>query len=238
MEHGQRRRLPVRFDKAMVVLTSGPRMGDVLALDYRDDGVAPDEQAGDRRYTNHFVPSQHEELAQASAARIEVYVEVEGMKRRFLRDFTWAPRPVLEVMSVRDAVEGGALVATLSCDVFEDGLYTVYGNLFGSDGKTPIAAARRSYPLAAGHRSVKLVFFGKVLTDRGIDGPYVVKDVHGVKRQGAEEYNNVWWSWEGEHRTRGYSAGDFSDAPWDDPERRARLAAFERVIADQERRDH
>jgi hypothetical protein len=235
MEEGKRRNLPVRFAKATVVLTSGPRMGDALALEYRDDGVAPDRQAGDLRYSNRFVPSQHEELAQASAARIEVYVEVGGLQRRFLRDFSWAPRPVLEVVGERDAIESGSLVATLECDVFEDGLYTVYGNLFASDGKTPLGMSKKSYPLAAGRQTVKLVFFGKVLADQKVDGPYVLKDIHGLKRQGPDDANNLWWSHDAVYRTRAYAAGDFSGAAWDDPERRERLAAFERVIAEMER---
>src|SRR5258707_7198633 len=122
--------MPLLFEKATVVITSEPKMGDAFALEFRDDGIASDVQASDLRFTNRFVPSEHEELAQASSARIEVYVDVGGLKRRFLRDFTWAPRPVLEVVGEHDAIEDGSLVAALDCDVFEDGLYTVYGNLF------------------------------------------------------------------------------------------------------------
>jgi hypothetical protein len=234
LEDGKRTNLPVRFEKASVVITSGPRQGDAFDLAYRDDGTGGDRVAGDHRYTNRFVPSEHDELSQASSARIEAYVEVDGQRRRFLRDFVWAPRPVLEVVAVRDAIEDGSLVATLDCEVFEDGLYTVYGNLFAADGTTPLATSKRSYPLKAGRQKVDLVFFGKVLNDQQVDGPYVLKDIHGLRRMGEDEYNNVWWQHGGSHRTRSYASTDFSGDEWDDPEKRERLAAFERVIAEAE----
>jgi hypothetical protein len=234
MEHGQKKLLPFRFEMATVVLTSGPRQGNAFDLVYRDDGTGGDRQAGDLVHTNSFVPSERDELSQASSARIEVYVDIGGLKRRFLRDFVWAPRPVLEVVGVQDALEDGSLVATLDCEVFEDGLYTVYGNLFAADGVTPLATSKRSYPLRAGRQQVELVFFGKVLFDQQVDGPYLLKDLHGLKRMGEDEYNNVWWQHPGTHRTRGYAADDFSGEEWNDPERRERLANFERVIAEAE----
>jgi hypothetical protein len=234
VEHGERTNLPIRFEKASVVITSGPQQGDAFDLVYRDDGTGGDAVAGDHRYSNRFVPSEHDELSQASSARIEAYVEVGGQRRRFLRDFVWAPRPVLEVVAVRDRIQDGSLVATLDCEVFEDGLYTAYGNLFAADGTTPLATSKRSYPLKAGRQQVDLVFFGKVLSDQQVDGPYVLKDVHGLRRMGADEHNNVWWQHGGTHRTRAYAAADFSSAEWDDPEKRERLATFERVIAEAE----
>jgi hypothetical protein len=235
LEDGQRKNLPVRFEMASVVITSGPAQGDAFDLVYRDDGADGDPIAGDLRYTNRFVPSEQGELQQASSARIEAYVEVGGQRRRFLRDFVWAPRPVLEVVAIRDGIDDGSLVATLDCEVFEDGLYTFYGNLFAADGTTPIATSKRTYPLEAGRRKVKLVFFGKVINDQEVDGPYVLKDVHGLRRMGDDEYNNVWWQHAGAHRTRSYASTDFSGDEWDDPEKRERLATFERVIAEAER---
>jgi hypothetical protein len=236
MENGRKKPLPVRFERAAVVLTSGPNQGDVFELTYHDDGLAPDAQAGDFRYSNRFVPSERKELATASSARVEAIVEVDGHQRRFLRDFTWAPRDVLKVVGEHDAIVDGSLVATLDCQVLEDGLYTVYGNLFAADGTTPIATSKKSYPLKAGRQTVKLVFFGKVLNDQQVDGPYVLKDVHGLKRMGDAEYNNVWWQHVGEYRTHAYASADFSGDEWNDPERTERLATFERVIHEMETR--
>jgi hypothetical protein len=236
MENGKKKNLPVRFERAAVVLTSGPHQGDVFDLDYHDDGLAPDQQAGDFRYSNRFVPSERKELATASSARVEAIVVVDGQQRRFLRDFTWAPRDVLKVLGEHDAMRDGSLVATLDCQVLEDGLYTFYGNLFAADGTTPVATSKKSYPLTAGRQRVELVFFGKVLNDQQVDGPYVLKDVHGLKRMGEGEYNNVWWQHPGEFRTRSYASADFSGDEWNDPERRERLATFERVIHEMESR--
>ena len=232
--NGRRKNLPFHFDKASVVLTSGPKMGDAFDLVFHDDGVAPDAQAGDFRFTNTYVPVEHPELAQASSARIEVYVDIGGMKRRFLRDFTWAPRVVLDVVGEHDAIEDGSLVATLDCDVHEDGLYTVYGNLFAADGVTPVATSKLNLPLEKGRQKVQLTFFGKVLFDQQVDGPYVLKDIHGMKRMGEGEYNNVWWNHAKVYRTHAFTASDFSSDEWNGEERRERLATFERVIAEME----
>jgi hypothetical protein len=231
LDGGAKRRLPIAIERAVVVVTGGPAQGEAFALDYRDDGRDGDAAAGDLRYTNRFVPSARPELARAQQARIEAYVDIGGRRRRFLRDFVWAPRPVLEVVAVSDAMRDGSLAVTLACDVREDGVYTVYANLFAADGATPVATSRRNLPLTAGRRTVDLVFFGKVLADQQIDGPYLVRDIHGLRRQQAEELN-VWWRYAGVHRTAAYAADDFSPEEWNDPERRERLASFERAIRD------
>ena len=53
---------------------------------------------------------------------------------------------------------------------------------------------------------------------------------------GEDEYNNVWWRHVGEYRTHSYASADFSGDEWNDPERRERLAHFERVIRETETR--
>jgi hypothetical protein len=229
IDGGQKRRLPFRIERAVVVVTGGPAQGEAFALEYRDDGRDGDAAAGDLRFTSRFVPSEQPALARAQQARIEAYVDIGGRRRVFLRDFVWAPRPVLEVVAISDALRDGSLAVTLACDVHEDGVYTLYANLFAADGATPLATTRRNLPLTAGRRAVELRFFGKVLADQGIDGPYVVRDIHGLRRQEGDELN-VWWQHRGAHRTAAHAASDFSPAEWDDPERRERLAAFERAI--------
>ncbi|MCE9571849.1 MAG: hypothetical protein K8W52_01705 [Deltaproteobacteria bacterium] len=225
---GERRPLPVRVTRAVVSVTTGPQVGEAFEVTFRDDGQGGDERPGDGLITTQFVPSERDELSRATAVRIEAYVEIDREPRQLVRDFVFAPRPVLEVRAVRDRVQDGSLVATLDCDVLESGTYTFYANLEAPDG-TPIATTKRSYPLEAGRRSADLVFFGKVLRDRGLDGPYVVRAIHGLKRAEGEE-SDVWWSHPAPHTTQTYRAGDFSDAEWSDPERVERLANFERVI--------
>jgi hypothetical protein len=229
---GERQPLPVTVRRATVSVTSGPTVGEAFDVRFRDDGQDGDPTAGDGVVTTRFVPSEKAELARATMARIDAYVEIDGTPRHLVRDFVFAPRDVIEIVGARDQLRDGGLVVTFTCEVLEDGVYTFYGNLVGADD-TPIAMTKLSYRLQAGRRTAELVFFGKVIRDRGVDGPYRVKDVHGLKRAEGDEHD-VWWRHPAAIDTQPYGASEFSDAGWDDAERRERLANFERVIREME----
>jgi len=222
----------VRVTRAAVSGTSGPAGGEAFVVAFRDDGTDGDRRAADGVLTTRFVPSEHDELSRATTARIDAYVDIDGDTRHLVRDFVFAPRPVIEVRAVRDQLRDGSLVATLDCDVLEKGVYTFYANLVAADG-APIAMTKLSYPLEAGRHTADLVFFGKVIRDHGVDGPYVVRDIHGLKREEGEEAD-VWWSHAPTHTTAPYRASELSDAEWNDPERVERLANFARVIQELE----
>lgn len=235
---GGKDRVPVavRVERAAVSVTNatgGAGNGEVFEVAFHDDGQDGDAQAGDRVLSTRFVPADKKELAHASAARIEAYVVIDGADRRQLvRDFVFAPREVLEVRALHDRAKDGSLVATVDCEVHEQGVYTFYANLLAGDG-APIAMTKLSFPLEPGKRSVDLTFFGKVIADRGLAGPYTIKDVHGLRRSEHGE-PDVWWTYAPAYQTAPYAASDFSSAEWNDPERTQRLANFERVIHEME----
>jgi hypothetical protein len=102
-------RLPVTIRAASVHAVSGAEQGKILDLVYRDDGQGGDAVAGDRIYTNRFVPSEHEELRVARLVHIQADVEAAGATRVMVRDFTYTPRPVLESDAVSDAIVEGHL---------------------------------------------------------------------------------------------------------------------------------
>src|SRR5262249_12737518 len=153
-------------DSAVVQKTDGPDQGDAMKLSFVDDGH--------HRYATRFVPSQETALANSQTARIVVYAQAAGQRRLLIRDFTYATKRVLTVLGVTDTVRDGSLVVTLAVQAYEDGIYTFYGDLVAQDGETPIAFTQMSYPLKAGRGTADLVFFGKVIRDLGISGPYIV----------------------------------------------------------------
>jgi hypothetical protein len=226
--NGERRPLPVRVTRAAVSVTSGPSGGEAFEVTFHDDGVDGDAKAQDGVLTTRFVPSARSELSHATTARIDAYVEINGDPRHLVRDFVFAPRPVLEVHGIHDQLRDGSLVVTLDCEVFEDGVYTFYANLLAQDG-SPIAMTKLSFPLKAGKRTAELTFFGKVIYDHDVDGPYIVRDIHGLKRAENDE-TDVWWNHPAAYTTRPYKAHELSDDEWNDPERTERLQNFERVI--------
>jgi hypothetical protein len=225
------KRVPLRVRSAWVMTTSGANQGRTIELGYHDDGRDGDAVAGDLRYSNRFVPAEHEELRVSRDVQLYADVVAAGVERPMLRDFTYAPRPVLEVTRVSDALVNGSLVVSVDCEVFEDGLYTFEANAVSAAGEEPIAYVDQSFPLHAGKQQVQLSFFGRVFHDRGLSGPYLVRDLHGFRRDldGAE--GNVWWSQPGAHATAAYDVAQFSDAEWDAPEKQEKLRRLEAAAA-------
>jgi hypothetical protein len=228
VEDGARRPVPFRITRAVVSVIGGLEQGEAFELAYRDDGKDGDAQTGDLRYTNRFVPAEHDELSRATQTRIELYADFAGDQRIFYRDFVSAPREVIEVVGVRDEIRDGSLVVTLDVEALEEGRYTFYGVLKTADG-APIAMSKLSYTLAKGRGAADLVFFGRSVREHGAAGPYLVTDIHGLKRPEGDE-GDVWWRHAATHRTRAYRLEDLSDAEWDDPERREKIAHFERIL--------
>jgi hypothetical protein len=227
-----KKRVPVVVKQAWVMTTSGQQQGRTVRLTYHDDGLDGDAVAGDLRYSNRFVPSEHDELAHAEQVRIMAEVEAVGETRQMIRDFAYTPRPVLDVKKLSDAIEDGSLVVTADVEVFEDGLYTFEANLVtgGPGDEVPIAYIDQSQQLAAGKQRVKLVFFGRVIHDKGFAGPYLVRDLRGFRRPVDGSEANLWWSYEDTYLTKAYKLDELSPAEWDAPEKREKIQSMERLI--------
>jgi hypothetical protein len=225
------KRVPIRIHAASVNAVGGDEQGKMIDLVYRDDGTGGDAVAGDLVYTNRFVPSEHEELRTSRLVQIQANVEAEGgATRAIVREFTYAPRPTLEVERVTDAIVDGHLAVTLHVEVFEAGTYTVEANCFAADGTTPIAYVREFAQLAAGKQQVTVKFFGKIFHDKGFDGPYVIRDVRGFLRFLDSGEMPIWFMWPHEHRTAPYPRAQLDPDEWDDPEKRARIQGYEELL--------
>jgi hypothetical protein len=220
-------RLPVEVLEAELVSVGS---GRVTSLVYRDDGMNGDEVAGDHRYTNRLVPSQFPALAEkAQQVHIEALIRASGVTRPITRDFAYAPRRVAEITGATEQLRDGHLVVTLQVNVAEKGLYTFSANVFGADG-APIAFGEKSYPLEPGKHSADVVMFGRAFHEKAIEGPYIVRDIRGMRRFIDTDEQNYFFTYGKELRTRRYAHADFSGAEWDEPERRETIASFQRVI--------
>ena len=234
-EGGKKRSVPLRVTRAVVEVTSGPASGEAFELTFKDDGASGDVQAGDFIQTTRFVPSERDELSRTSSRSATTSSTGRGANTKSRTNIRASPASSTYATMRAWVVRDGSLVVHVDCDVLEAGVYTFYANLFASDGTTPIATTKLSFPLAAGRRTADLVFFGKVIQDAAIDGPYVVKDLHGLKREADDELD-VWWNHPRSYQTAAYRADQLSDAEWDDPERTEKISNFERVIRELEQR--
>jgi len=221
------KRLPVVVKDAQLM---GLTTGRAAALTYRDDGKDGDEVAGDLRYTNRIVPSEIAALGKkAQQVHIEATIEAGGVARPVTRDFAYAPRRAAEITGAREELRGGHLVVTLEVDVAEKGLYTFDANVFAQDG-TPLVYGEKSYTLEPGKRTPELVMFGRAFVEKAKDGPYVVKDMRGMRRFVDTDEQNFYFVYDRSLTTRSYAHTEFSGAEWDEPERRDTIANFERLI--------
>lgn len=223
------RRVPITVHAAYVNATSGPSTARTLPLSYHDDGLDGDEVAGDLRYTNRFVPSAHAALKSAQQVHLLADVESGGQRRQMMREFTYAPRKVVEVLNVTEAQKDGSLAVTLTVDVIEAGTYTFLANLMAADG-TPIAWAEKPSPLGRGHHAVELVFFGRGIVEKGLNGPYHIRDVRGWLNFFNGEEMPIWFHEPRTFTTRPYLAKSFSGAEWNGPEKQAQLRSLEETL--------
>ena len=117
--------------------------------------------------------------------------------------------------------------------------------------KTPVAYVSFEGELEAGAQTVNLQFWGKIIKDKGLDGPYLVTQLRAkrnnepitpamLKRmhdsgqeipepnytEPLEEYAGMTET----YRTQPYEARNFSSAEWDSPEKAGRLEMLRQAM--------
>lgn len=77
----------------------------------------------------------------------------------------------------RVALENGSLVAYVGIDASHAGIQHLKGELWGPKGEAISYAWVRNDSTPLGPSTMKLTFYGKVIRDSGVDGPYEVKNL-------------------------------------------------------------
>jgi hypothetical protein len=116
----------------------------------------------------------------------------------------------------RDAAEEGDLFIDAEVAVKTAGRFHLEATLYSKDGLQPIGWAQHSAELPTGTHWLRLRFYGLILHERGIDGPYLVRSLAlsnltqlPVVKNGIARNAYV---------TGAYSARNFSDRSFDDPD--------------------
>lgn len=182
-----------------------------------------------------FVPAEIARLAEHPRdARFVGWVTYGDYQKPFLVPFRYAPRNPVEVLGLVDeGADNGSLDVAIEIDTRMTGALLVQATLFDADGSTPIAVIDRMYHPPTGRSTITLNFFGRILAESGIDGPYRIGALHGLLLDPAVE-QEVFWHSSRTFATASYLASNFSREEWMSPTKEGRIDVYEQMIAELE----
>ncbi|HTJ40473.1 MAG TPA: hypothetical protein VL463_00195 [Kofleriaceae bacterium] len=180
--------------------------------------TAPFVDDGSHRYVATFKPSASEKDALIG---YRVFLEVGfdapgGLGPRAYGSsmmYTEPPRGHLNGRYT-EAVIDGSLVVGAGVTIEAAGRFKVIASLYGADQQHAIAFAQRSVDLPVGDGSIPLQFFGKILRDAGLDGPYVLRYVMLFEEHPDRGTYAPGVTIDPAYTTSAYRARDFSPDPY------------------------
>jgi hypothetical protein len=196
-----------------------PQKGPWFSAPFVDDGSGRDIASGDSKYTATFLPTADQNAVLLHRG-VHLYVEVafEAPQnlgpRRYVTTMQYSREPDASLDGkYAESVEKGSLVISAGVTAKVAGEYRLIGSLYG--GETAIAFATKSMHLDAGDGSIPLLFFGKILHDHAIDGPYQLRFVMLFQHAGPDEIAGD--TVDPAYTTQAYRASSFSDASYVPP---------------------
>jgi len=192
--------------------------GTTLAsLAFSDDGRAGDAVANDLVYTAVLTPTGDDGIAMLKGAQlVEARARTRGDEERVATTgFLYSVPKAHLTGRFRDAMNDGNLVVEAELEVAEEGRFHLEATLASADG-TPVAWAQQAMELGPGTAWMTLTYWGLVLRERGVDGPYVVRSAAlSTTGEMPNQKNDVL---EFAYMTRPYPVAQFSDKPFNDPD--------------------
>ncbi len=148
-------------------------------IHFGDDGTNGDIAKGDNIYTFLVRPTSTD----WGDMFLEVSMEVGGKAHNQRVSWYSTPAPVAEFRgTIRDWVKDGHLVVTVPVAVTKKGYFHFDANLQGSgEDKDFVATSSFEGDLEAGSQKVDFLFFGKIIRDSRVDGPFIVRDIRGKR---------------------------------------------------------
>jgi hypothetical protein len=186
-------------------------IGDVK---FHDDGRDGDAVAGDGRYTA-VIDAERLGTKLATSYLVQVVARVDE-ERRGAASFLYSSPHGRLTGEYRDALVDGSLHVGAEIEVTEAGRFHLEATLYGPDGVEKIAWAQAADWFEPGTHWLDLAFYGLILRERGLDGPYVLRfvalstttEMPNAKNRLVE---NAFW-------TQAYAASAFTNQPYDDPQ--------------------
>lgn len=218
-------------------------------IGYGDKGTDGDAVSGDGIYTFVVRPTTQD----WGDMFLEADFTVAGMKHNQRTSWFSTPHSIAEFKDgSQDSIKDGHLVVTVPIMITKKGYYNFDANLQSAGGGEVkfISTSSLEGDYEPGAHTLEFQFWGKVLRDSGVDGPYLVTDIRGrrnnspvtpsmVKKAMAEnreisgnhteplwEYMNV----ARDYTTRQYRSDDFSQEEWNSDEKAQRIEFLKKQI--------
>ncbi len=213
-----------------------------------DDGSGGDATANDKVYTITVRPTQQD----WGDLFVEIDAQVSGFRHNQRTSWFSTPQTVGEFVSgVRDNLVNGNLVFYVPVRINKKGYYEFEANLQEAEGDQRfVASAYFEAELEPGAHTIELTYFGKVLADQGVDGPYVLRELRGRRdnspispaevlrartegRSVTATHTEPMWEYmrpAANFTSQPYRADQFSAREWDSDEKRRRLELLEASI--------
>jgi hypothetical protein len=174
-------------------------------------------------YTATYAPLADEQIALLKGGR-HVFVEVHfeapnGLgPRTYSTVVSYGRKPSAQLTGkYTDAIVEGSLSVQAGVHVDVAGDYRLIASLYAPDGETAIAFGKVVATLPVGDSSMNLSFFGKILRDKGIDGPYVLRYLMLFERDPVKGDDYSGETVDRAHTTHPYKAKDFAPDDYKPP---------------------
>lgn len=122
-----------------------------------------------------------------------------------------------------DSIVDGSLVIRAGLDVTLPGHYIIDCNLFDASN-APVGWTHWKGDLAAGSAGADLSFFGKVIVDANVKGPFHIGQLRGARFDPGHVPDLAQIRpYDGSYATRAYATSEFSDGDYDSPDKQRML---------------
>jgi hypothetical protein len=202
-----------------------------MPIQFHDDGVPPDEIAGDGSYAALVPPAPEVVRGFGGELVVSVDVMVAGEAGTLMFRFAQTgSAPAQLTLTARDTVEDGSLAIYLGIAVYRPGRFEIRGRLYDSRN-TPVALVSFIDELPADAHEVRLLTYGKLLRDQRAVPPFTLRDIEGW-RYALGEYpdREMMAMWAAGYQTAAYSIDRFTDQVWDSPDKRAKIESFDNAV--------
>jgi hypothetical protein len=186
-------------------------------LEYRDDGSGGDAVADDHVYSAVFVPGAEAAGRPATSYMVRVVAVTHGDEQRIaVTSFLYSFPDAQLTGAYRDALVEGSLQVQAEVIVTAGGRFHLEASLYDRSGERPLAWAQTALELSEGRHWMTLPFYGLILRESGVDGPYLVRNVALSTASAMPNAKNRLA--DRVHLTGTYAATRFTDAPYGDTE--------------------